>query len=327
MGWLKKVLLGGGLLTIVTIVSACAPPTNELLKETGAKSLDELAKVSDTVETGRQLLTLWQGVNTLKDITEGETAIALLNAYADIIRDAIRTGGDTQQTALVTTTAADFVKLMYETAGADATIVSLATLGTLYSSNAFWERTIKNIIANQVFYNKIIEAIEKEIENIRAEDQTTGMSSPFFPRLTVSAREPGPATSIEITVRDTAGLASISVQEASVNTIVFFDSLFPPRATEVILIAKKIIQDESAIVVLKVNNVLGNVTTHALSVAVLCDANGDGKVDRNDINLIFAARNTRVAADDPRDPERRRVITVNGARICALRCTLPLCAP
>jgi hypothetical protein len=58
-----------------------------------------------------------------------------------------------------------------------------------------------------------------------------------------------------------------------------------------------------------------------------CDLNHDGKVDINDIMLIFAARGTSVAPGDPRDIDRDCVITVNDARACVLRCNKPNCAP
>jgi hypothetical protein len=58
-----------------------------------------------------------------------------------------------------------------------------------------------------------------------------------------------------------------------------------------------------------------------------CDINGDGKVDINDINLIFAAHGQTVSPGDPRDVDRDCVITVNDARECVLRCTNPNCAP
>jgi hypothetical protein len=61
---------------------------------------------------------------------------------------------------------------------------------------------------------------------------------------------------------------------------------------------------------------------------IMCDVNGDGKIDINDINAIFAARNTPAAGDnDPRDPDRDGIITVNDARICVNRCTNAHCAP
>lgn len=59
-----------------------------------------------------------------------------------------------------------------------------------------------------------------------------------------------------------------------------------------------------------------------------CDVDGNGKVNRFDINAIVAARNTPSAgAADPRDADGNGVIDINDARQCALRCTLANCAP
>ena len=58
-----------------------------------------------------------------------------------------------------------------------------------------------------------------------------------------------------------------------------------------------------------------------------CDIDGNGIIDRNDINAIFAARNTPAAAGDRRDADGDGLITVNDARICALRCRNPRCEP
>jgi hypothetical protein len=69
------------------------------------------------------------------------------------------------------------------------------------------------------------------------------------------------------------------------------------------------------------------VAEYAQSVALLCDIDDNKSVDRNDINAIFAMRNTPAAAGDPRDVDGDGKITVNDARICTLRCTKPRCAP
>ena len=58
-----------------------------------------------------------------------------------------------------------------------------------------------------------------------------------------------------------------------------------------------------------------------------CDINKDGKVDINDINLIFAARGQAASPGDARDVDRDCLITVNDARACVLRCAKPNCAP
>ena len=59
----------------------------------------------------------------------------------------------------------------------------------------------------------------------------------------------------------------------------------------------------------------------------LCDVNGDGKVDRNDLATIFAAHNTPSTSGDPRDADGDSVITVNDVRFCTLRCTKVGCVP
>ncbi len=59
---------------------------------------------------------------------------------------------------------------------------------------------------------------------------------------------------------------------------------------------------------------------------LLCDADGDGDVDRDDIAAIFAARNQSADPGDPRNSDGDGTITVLDARVCVLRCTLPLCA-
>jgi hypothetical protein len=61
--------------------------------------------------------------------------------------------------------------------------------------------------------------------------------------------------------------------------------------------------------------------------AALCDVDGDGNVDRDDIALITAARNRPASGPtDPRDPDRNGIINVLDARRCTLACTLPKCA-
>ena len=59
----------------------------------------------------------------------------------------------------------------------------------------------------------------------------------------------------------------------------------------------------------------------------VCDVDWDGDIDRNDVNAIFAARNTRAAAGDPRDANGDGLITINDGRQCVLQCTNPKCAP
>jgi hypothetical protein len=63
-------------------------------------------------------------------------------------------------------------------------------------------------------------------------------------------------------------------------------------------------------------------------VGAICDVNGDGKIDINDINLIMEARDTPAGSlNDPRDADRDGTITANDARICVLRCTNARCVP
>ncbi len=58
-----------------------------------------------------------------------------------------------------------------------------------------------------------------------------------------------------------------------------------------------------------------------------CDANGDDNVDRNDIVLIMAARNTAATgSSDPRDHDGDGIITVLDARQCIFQCDLNNCA-
>ena len=61
--------------------------------------------------------------------------------------------------------------------------------------------------------------------------------------------------------------------------------------------------------------------------ADLCDIDGDGDIDRNDVMAISLARNTPAAgADDPRDANSDGMISILDARSCTLQCTLPRCS-
>lgn len=60
--------------------------------------------------------------------------------------------------------------------------------------------------------------------------------------------------------------------------------------------------------------------------AQVCDVDADGDIDRVDIGLIFAARNTPAQPGDPRDADGDGVITILDGRRCMLMCTLPGCA-
>ena len=60
--------------------------------------------------------------------------------------------------------------------------------------------------------------------------------------------------------------------------------------------------------------------------AAICDVDDDGDVDRNDISLIFDARNTPASGpDDPRDADGNGTINVLDGRQCVLQCTLANC--
>jgi hypothetical protein len=63
-------------------------------------------------------------------------------------------------------------------------------------------------------------------------------------------------------------------------------------------------------------------------VTLLCDANDDGAVDRDDLDLIFAARGTPATGPgDPRDADGDGEITILDSRQCALRCDREGCGP
>jgi hypothetical protein len=57
-----------------------------------------------------------------------------------------------------------------------------------------------------------------------------------------------------------------------------------------------------------------------------CDVNGSGTVNKTDVNLITAARNTKAVAGDVRDQDHNGVIDLNDARQCTVLCAKPLCA-
>lgn len=63
------------------------------------------------------------------------------------------------------------------------------------------------------------------------------------------------------------------------------------------------------------------------SKSLVCDVNGDGKVDITDIGLIRAGIGQTPTANDPRDASGDGLITVNDARTCAARCTNASCVP
>ncbi|MCC5450877.1 hypothetical protein LMJ53_03890 [Rheinheimera sp. UJ51] len=57
-----------------------------------------------------------------------------------------------------------------------------------------------------------------------------------------------------------------------------------------------------------------------------CDVNGNQATDSVDVGLVRAAIGQFVLAGDVRDQNNDGVITVNDARLCALKCSLPRCA-
>jgi hypothetical protein len=57
-----------------------------------------------------------------------------------------------------------------------------------------------------------------------------------------------------------------------------------------------------------------------------CDVNIDGATDRVDVGLVRAAIGQTPTAGDIRDQNSDGQITVNDARLCALKCSLPRCA-
>ena len=57
-----------------------------------------------------------------------------------------------------------------------------------------------------------------------------------------------------------------------------------------------------------------------------CDVNGNNIINKADINLIMAAKNTPASsATDPRDADGNLIINANDARQCTLKCTNALC--
>jgi hypothetical protein len=58
---------------------------------------------------------------------------------------------------------------------------------------------------------------------------------------------------------------------------------------------------------------------------LMCDVNGDGQVNVDDMNEIFAAIGTAVSAGSPFDPNGDGMVTINDARLCALMCTKSNC--
>lgn len=60
---------------------------------------------------------------------------------------------------------------------------------------------------------------------------------------------------------------------------------------------------------------------------LMCDINMDQVIDRTDIMMICAARNTAASEpDDPLDIDGNGTINMNDGRQCVRECTLPHCA-
>jgi len=63
------------------------------------------------------------------------------------------------------------------------------------------------------------------------------------------------------------------------------------------------------------------------ALALTCDVNNDGSIDKQDITLITQALNKPASgAGDPRDADANGVINIIDSRLCALRCTRAACA-
>jgi hypothetical protein len=60
---------------------------------------------------------------------------------------------------------------------------------------------------------------------------------------------------------------------------------------------------------------------------IVCDVNEDGQIDTTDIKLITAAFGVAANPNDLRDADGNGIINANDARVCAVRCTNPLCSP
>lgn len=66
---------------------------------------------------------------------------------------------------------------------------------------------------------------------------------------------------------------------------------------------------------------------HAQQVPLACDADNNGVIDKRDVTIIMADRNTPASGtSDSRDPNRDGVINVLDSRFCATQCTLAGCA-
>jgi Tol biopolymer transport system component len=61
--------------------------------------------------------------------------------------------------------------------------------------------------------------------------------------------------------------------------------------------------------------------------AKLCDVDGNGVIDRNDVSVIFGDRGMTARASDPRDADRDGKITTLDVSLCSRMCKNPSCAP
>lgn len=58
-----------------------------------------------------------------------------------------------------------------------------------------------------------------------------------------------------------------------------------------------------------------------------CDLDGNGTIDRSDVERVFADRGMAARSDDPRDPTGDGRVSVADSALCSERCTNPDCAP
>jgi Ca2+-binding EF-hand superfamily protein len=57
----------------------------------------------------------------------------------------------------------------------------------------------------------------------------------------------------------------------------------------------------------------------------VCDVNGDGLINNDDLLAILSALNTHVLKNDPRDADGDGAVTIKDARLCALKCSAGYC--
>jgi hypothetical protein len=61
-------------------------------------------------------------------------------------------------------------------------------------------------------------------------------------------------------------------------------------------------------------------------VAMRCDVDRDGDIDKIDLSRISRSRNQPAKPDDPRDADGNGFITPNDVKVCIPMCTRPNCA-